>query len=244
MLALWSPYGLLGLLPLMFVATFQHRAELARPLTLLAGASGAALALLVAWYLSTDLPKGGTCFVCVPDRLARFYEFVPFLTVELVPFMLMLGTRIFRDVMCRTAAATLIVIPMMYGDVGDFVMRASLGPLLVLGVLAIQSLLTDWSAGRRRLFHAAAIVLCAPTAISEVIYLRTAGHAHFAYSARDPLRDPWLTDFARGDQFTAAEFLERCGWRFLPQYFIVREPEALKPVVPDTSPAASPAPAH
>jgi hypothetical protein len=170
------------------------------------------------------MPEAGACFKCFPGRLMRFGDFVPFLLVELLPFALILGRRVLTDAVVATAAATLLVIPLMYGEAGDFVMRASLGPLFVLGLAATRTLIDEWAAAKRRLIHATAIVLCAPAAISEVIYLRTAGQAHLAFPATDPLRAPWMTDFVYGDQFTAKEFFDRCGWRFMPQYFTQQKP--------------------
>jgi hypothetical protein len=229
LLALWSPYGMIGLLPLVGVTALQHRGEALKPWTLFVGASAAAFALLVAGYLATDLPAAGACFACFPARLARFADFVPFLLVELLPFALILGRRMFTDALVGTASATLLVIPLMYGEVGDFVMRASLGPLFVLGLAAARTVIADWAAARRRLVHAVAVLLCAPGAISEMVYLRTAGAAHFVFVPVDPLRAAWMTDFVYGEQFTAKEFLDRCGWRYLPQYFTPKEPGLFEP---------------
>jgi hypothetical protein len=80
-----------------------------------------------------------------------------------------------------------------------------------------------------------------PTAISEVIYLRTAGEAHLAFPRTDPLRAAWLADFAYGDRFTAKEFFDRCGWVYMPQYFTPKEPSMLKPQ-PADPPASARAP--
>ncbi len=41
-------------------------------------------------------------------------------------------------------------------------------------------------------------------ALSEAIYFTTAGQAHLAFSPRDPLRAPGMTDFAHGDQVHGA----------------------------------------
>jgi hypothetical protein len=153
-----------------------------------------------------------------------FADFVPFLLVELLPFALMLGRRVITEPLLGTAATILVLIPLVYGDVGDFVMRASLGPLFVLGLAATRTVMDEWAAARRRLLHATALLLCVPGAISEMVYLRTAGEAHFSFASWDPLRAAWMTDFAYGDQVTAKEFLDRCGWRFMPQYFTAKRP--------------------
>lgn len=216
LLALWSPYAVIGLFPFVGLAAYQHRAILLKRPVLVAAGGGAAFALLVVWYLSTDLPTSGACFACVPTRLAHFHTFLPFLLVELLPFVLLLGARAWTEIPCRTAILILLVIPLAYGDRGDFVMRASLGPLFILGLAGIRALLSDWDASRRRLFHAAALLLCAPSAISEMVYLRTAGQAHLAFPRGDSLHALWLTGFIYRDDFTAVEFLNRCGWDLAP----------------------------
>jgi hypothetical protein len=228
LLALWSPYGMIGLLPLLLVLLVRQRAALLERATLLAGGAAVTFAFIVAWYLTTDAPTGGACFACAPARLLKYYRVVPFVVVELLPFALLLGSRLWTDVICRTALITLLFIPLTFGEAGDSVMRASLGPLFVLGVRAIAALLADWELRRRLVAQVAALVLCLPGAVSETVYLQTAARAHRAFPVTDPLRAPWMVEFGTTDQVTAVDYFNFCGWKFLPQYFTARRPAMLR----------------
>jgi hypothetical protein len=229
LLSLWSPYGMIGLLPLVLVEAWRHREQLLARESLLAGIGGAVFAILVVFYLSVELPSKGACLQCFPERLTRLHQFAPFLFFELLPFGLMLGRRLWSNVACRTSLITLTPLPLLYGESGDLVMRASLGPLFVLALASIDAVLSDWSHVRRRVVQVTALLLCVPTAISEIVYLRTAGEAHRAFASWDPLVQEWVVDFARGDRLTAQQFFDRCGWKYLPQYFATRESFVLRP---------------
>lgn len=228
LLALWSPYGLIGLLPLALQEAWSRRIELGRGAVLTCLLVAILFALLVAWYLSADLPGAGACFSCLPGRLAHWLEFAPFVLLELLPFGLLLGAELWRDRQCRLVLLCLLLLPLMYGETPDFVMRASLGPLFLLSIRSVQRLL-KWAPGfRHRLALLAALCLSLPTALSEAVYLRQGGAAHRNLSERDPMAARWMRLSATQHAYTAEQFFELCGWNFVGQYFSRKPPTPLQ----------------
>lgn len=231
-LSLWSPYGMIGLLPLVLVIIWQRRAELWAWRTVLCTISGAIVAVVMVIYLATDMPTGGACFICIVSRLHLWPAISIFLVFEMAPYWLILHHRIFRDSFSRVSLATLIVLPFLYGNFGDIVMRGSMGPLFVLVLRSIETMLERNTPIFRRACQALALVLCVPTALSEVRYVETAGAAYHALPVTDSLRARWVMTFATRTDYTAAEFLGICGWQFEPQYFSKELPRLSKPAAP------------
>lgn len=228
LLALWSPYGMIGLLPLVAVRLIQSRAELQRPAAALQAVAGAAFAGAVAAYLSTDTPQNGMCISCAPARFGSVGYFAIFLTVELGAILLILRRRL-HDTAVVVSMLTLAAIPFFYGEAPDFVMRASMGPLFILAMRCVETL-AHWRRVNTldRWLYALALSLMLPTAISEVAFHVSGGSAHRRLDDHDPLKRPWYTTFADSHDVTAKQFFEICGWRFYPQYFTAKQPRIVR----------------
>lgn len=228
LLSLWSPYGMIGLLPLILLLAWEKRRELLEWRTSIQLLAGAAVALCMVDYLSTELPSGGACFSCLPSRLYLIPDLFIFLAIELAAFALILRQRIVQDIACLISFGTLLVLPLLHGQTPDLVMRASMGPLFVLGVRSIQTIFQGPPTGRTTLLFVLALGLCTPTAVSEAIYIRTGGLAHAAFDSRDPLGKKWIRTAATRTTYDVHEFFEICGWEFLPQYFSRERPHLLR----------------
>lgn len=228
LLSLWSPYGMIGLLPLMLLLTWERRHELLHWKTAIQVLAGASIALCMVDYLSTELPSGGACFSCLPDRLHLVPDVLLFLAVELSVFALILRKRIVQDLGCLISVVTLCLLPLFHGQTPDLVMRASMGPLFVLGVRSIQTVLQERLTVRTVVPVALALLLCTPAAVSEALYVRTGARAHLALGPNDPLGQKWIRTVATKTTYSAQEFFELCGWEFLPQYFSKRKPRLLR----------------
>jgi hypothetical protein len=228
LLALWSPYGMIGLLPLVAVRVLQSATELQEPAAALQAATGLAFAAAVAAYLSTDTPQNGMCISCAPARFASAGHFAIFLTVELGAILLILRRRL-HDTAVVVSTLTLAVIPFFYGEAPDFVMRASMGPLFILAMRCTETLV-HWRRASTldRWLYAVALSLMLPTAISEVTFHLSGGSAHRRLDDHDPLKRPWYTTFAGTHDVTAKRFFEICGWRFYPQYFTAKRPRIVR----------------
>ena len=228
LLALWSPYGMIGLLPLVVVRFIQSHGELRKPAGLLGASTGAAFAAAVAAYLSTDTPQNGMCLSCAPARLGYASHFAIFLAIELGALLLILRRRL-HDTAVVVSTLTLAVIPFFYGEAPDFVMRASMGPLFILAMRCVETLV-HWrhASTTDRWLHAVALSLMLPTAFSEVAFHMSGGSAHRRLDDHDPLRRPWYTTFADNPDITAERFFEICGWRFYPQYFTPKKPRVVR----------------
>ncbi|MDP9965969.1 hypothetical protein J2W37_003696 [Variovorax paradoxus] len=228
LLSLWSPYGMIGLFPLMLLLTWEKRRELLELQTAIKVLAGATVALCMIGYLSTELPSGGACFSCLPNRLYLIPDLLIFWAVELAAFVLILRRRIIQDVTCLISLAVLLVLPLLHGQTPDLVMRASMGPLFVLGIRTIQTIFQEGLAARVTLPLMLALVLCTPAAVSEAIYIRTGGRAHAAFDANDPLGQKWTHTAATKTTYSVQEFFELCGWEYLPQYFSKAQPRLLR----------------
>jgi hypothetical protein len=229
LLSLWSPYGMIGLFPLMLLLAWEKRRELLEWHTATKVLAGASIALCMVAYLSTELPSGGACFSCLPNRIHLLPDLLFFWLVELVSFALILRRHITRDITCVISLAILLVLPLLHGQTPDLVMRASMGPLFVLGVRSIQTILQEGSAKFATLPLLLALGLCAPAAVSEAIYIRTGARAHAAFDSRDPLGEEWIrAGAATKTTYSVREFFELCGWGYLPQYFSKEQPRMLR----------------
>jgi hypothetical protein len=112
LLSLWSPYGMIGLSPLLAVVALQRRRDFSARDTWVAAGAGAGFAAIVISYLSTDLHSAAMCLECVPSRLRYYPQVVPFLALELAPFVLLLGKRLLDDPACQVCFITLLLIPL------------------------------------------------------------------------------------------------------------------------------------
>jgi hypothetical protein len=230
LLSIWSPYGMIGLLPLMLTVAWFKKAEFMNWKTSFPALAGASFALIVADYLSTNLPNSGACFSCLPNHPIHLPGIFVFLIVELLPFVLILRKRMFLDVYCLASIFTLLILPFAPGQTGDFVMRGSMGPLFVLSIRSVQTFL-DWRGSKfDKVLYVLAIVLTLPAVVSEVIYQRQAGIAYSTLPAGDPLNKEWLKTFANRSDYSAQEFLEICGQNYLGQYFSTQRPNFTKTI--------------
>lgn len=228
LMALWSPYGMIGLLPLVLYRVLPHWRHALTPPALSAIVAGGAFALLSISYLATEMPQAGMCVSCFGENVTQYTIYLPFFLVELLPFVLILRRRIWQDPYCALAGATLLLIPMLHGDTLDFIARGSMGSLLVLALRSAQALL-DAPLTRKQLALAAlAFALCLPTTASEVIYHASNGAGQKIVDASKSKRLSWASQFSRSGDIHAPEFFDECGWDYESQYFIVTKPWILK----------------
>jgi hypothetical protein len=221
LLALWSPLGMIGLLPLALYTAFRIvRTGLRAGASWVALGVCAASSIGIALYLATDVPATGLAVAGLSQRLATAGDVLLFLLIELGPLVLLLRSRLLSDPIPRLCVTTLLVIPFLGGETPDFVMRASLGPLFVLAMIAARSVVESVH-NRRGQQHAVvlALVLCTPTAISEVAFHLQAGSAIESAHPDDPARTSRWRAFAESPEVDLRQFLDACGWDYLPQYF-------------------------
>ncbi|HEY1090663.1 MAG TPA: hypothetical protein VGE47_06200, partial [Burkholderiaceae bacterium] len=227
LLALWSPYGLIGLLPLVATEVWARRRELSGWRLHLCVIAGLGFAITVASYLASDLPQGTNCLACLPEHLQHAAQYLPFLGFELAPFALILGRQMWRDRLNRAALLCLLILPLFHAQTPDLVMRASLAPILLLALRSVERLMAGGPALLQRLAPLVGLALALPSVVSEVTYLRQGAAAHQAYAKPDPLSAPWMRLVARERRYTAAQFFDLCGWQYLPQYFAPHRPVVL-----------------
>ncbi len=219
-LAVWAPFGMIGLLPHMLLMSWQRRRQLLSWPVILGAMAGGAIALPTAIYLSTDLPTGSLCITCLPERVQLLAPIYLFLFVELIPIGLILGKRIIRDPLSATSLAVLVVLPFLHGSHGDIVMRGAIGPLFILGWRCVEQIATEQAPRMARAFQVLAIVLCAPTALSEAVYIQNAGQL----PSPSPPQPAWVLKFTARTDDTMTEFLDEVGWGFAPQYLSGEKP--------------------
>lgn len=244
LLALWSPFGLLGLLPLLVWRLVRsRRAWLGDPrqagALLALAAATVPLVLATARYLASELPATGFSWPSAAMLAARLSTGLLFCAVELLPFVLILGWHRLREPAVAVSLVTLLLLPCLGGEPPDFLMRASLGPLGVLAWRAAQVLAAAPGSDARRAPASgravsnglaasvavarwagmAGLLLASLTSINEAVYQRQAGAAHAGQAESDALHKPYLLGFAYESQISVKEFFDTCGWGFLPQYF-------------------------
>lgn len=234
LLGFWSPFGMIGLLPLLLFQVAKNLPALSTRTCYLAAAAGVCFTLVVIAFLAADAPAAVVCLSCIPGRLKDVQALFYFLAVELLPFVLILRRRLWQEPSCLVALASLVLIPLAYGETGDFVCRVSLGPLFVLGLHAIQALFAEqnWSGLRSRFLPRTCVILalclCLPATISEAVFQLQGGRAHLAYHGEDSYNGSWLYTFADRTDYTMAGFLDISGWHFAPQYLTPVPPFVLK----------------
>lgn len=226
LLALWSPFGMAGALPLLAVRVWQERHD-CRSAAGVAIVAAAGFGGLMAWILTFQAPPVGACLACLPARLESLPRLLLFWSVELVLFVLVLGARLWRDGLCRAALLVVLALGFLHGETTDLVMRVSLAPLAVLALRSVQVLLSP-QPQRRPLALLLGLTLTLPTAASEAAYHLSGGAAHRALPLHDRLHQTWMVTFAGRTNYTVTEFLDRCGWRYRQQYFSSQPPPAIK----------------
>lgn len=227
-LALWTPYGLIGCLPLLMarmVALPGWWRALRSPAVLAAAAAGSGVVLLMAWILSHEPQSGGVCFSCASARLAKPSGILLFLFVELALPLVVLRTRLLSEPGCAVALALLCALPWFAGPVPDAVMRVSMPALLFLFWRSAETL-----AKQSSLKLALAMLLLASTtgltALGELGFQLQQGASHKALPRRDRLADPSYVVWAERTDYSVNDFLERCGPQWKPQYFTRTPPPA------------------
>ncbi|WP_457419992.1 hypothetical protein [Roseateles sp. P5_E7] len=228
MLALWSPYALIGVVLLLVphvLAQPALRKAVRRPGPAAGGAvlAASAFAALMAWTLTHELPAGGLCLSCAPARLAQPGPYLLFLAVELAIPLLLLRRRLFDDAASIAAVVTLAVLPWIGGPVPDAVMRISMPALIYLFIRCAHEI----AQRPPRQFAVAAVLvltLSGPTVWGEASFHVEGGARHKALLARDPLASPYYTVWASRTTYSAQEFFEICGWKWRPQYFAFTPP--------------------
>jgi hypothetical protein len=233
-LALWSPFGMIGLLPLVVFVLWSRRHTVLVGASLYQALAALAFALVVATYLAHEPPAIGMGGASIAGNLAGFAGYLPFLVVELAPFALLLRRTLWQEPALLVCLVTLTALPVFEGSVGDFVMRASMGPLAILSVRAATQLLVDLHSRRIR-YAALALFLSVPTVASEVAYHLNGGATQRKVATDDTAYERWLTVFAEGERIGLTHFFDTCGWRYVAQYFsatpawVLRGPDTTHP---------------
>lgn len=223
-LALWSPFGMIGLTPLVIWRLFESRDQWVRDRLVWIAAGVLVVApLLVAVYLMGGAQRMALLPSSPIDLLRRVLFNPLFLVVELLPFALILRRRMLRDGTLAVCTLTLIALPFFSGEPLDFAMRAAAGPLVVLAWQSARELtsLPVLKPGAR-VAALVGLVMCASTAIGEAVFLGQAGHAHRALPEGDPLHERLYTTFVHSDRVSLEQFFDTCGWEYVPQYFSAR----------------------
>jgi len=232
LLSLWSPYGMIGLLPLMIVIAWRHRGTILQRSSWLSMFSGVGFSLIMVCYLSSDMPEAGACLTCLFDRALRLDNFILFWLVELGIFILILRSRMISDVACLISFITLLVLPLLYGNTPDFVMRASLGPLFILSLRSVQTIMEPIAEKKHLFTHRAlqimALALCIPASASQIVYQKDEGAAHRNLASDDFLSSNWMHTFAIGHAYSAEDFFDICSWRYKSQYFSKERPRFVR----------------
>lgn len=226
LLALWSPFGMIGLLPLLAIRAWPVRTAWLAPRIVVAGVAAGAFAALMAALLAGGLSGQVACFTCVPERIVTIGpKVLLFLAVELAFFAIVLRNRLFRDPVCIACLVVLGLLPFIGGDTPDLVMRVSLGPLCILALISVKTLFSD--ARPSKLVTAVALLLCLPTSLGEIVYQRTSGRAHFELATKapqDPLSSRWYSTFAPTSEITMDQYVRLVPPTEWGQYFTTTLP--------------------
>ena len=228
MLALWSPYALIGtvlLLGAQVLAQPSIPQALRRPglATVSAVLSATAFAVLMAWTLAHELPPGGLLPDHLGARLAHPSPYLLFLVVELAIPLLVLRRRLFDDATSMAAIVTLVVLPWIGGPVPDPVMRISMPALIYLFVRCAHEI-AQWPLRRFVFVTGLVLVVSGPTVWGETSFHLEGGARHIALPASDPLAAPYYTVWAKRTTYTAEDFFKLCGWKWKSQYFTTAPP--------------------
>jgi|GEM_PF-1434846 len=228
LMALWSPYGMIGLLPLVLYRVMPDWRQAFTLPVAAAILAGGAFALLSISYLSTEMPQAGMCLSCAAQNATEVTTTIPFLFVELLPFVLILRRKLLKDPCCLLACLSLLAMPLLHGESLDFVGRGSMGPLFVLALRCAQSLLGVAIPRTQQIFAALAFALCLPTTVSELAYHASKGAGQKVVDQFKPESRRWASKFSRDPHIDAVRFLDECGWIYESQYFIRTKPSVLR----------------
>ena len=190
--------------------------------------SGTSFSLIVIAYLSKDLPDSGLCIKCFFDNLKLLDIFIIFWFVELICFAMILGRRLIADNICLISFITLIFITLLSGGKNDFMMRCSMGPLFILALRSVQTIIEWPKIYYKKVVIVIAICICLPASVSEVIYQRQGGSSYRLFQPGDPFSVAWIQKFANHNNYKAQQFLEICGTKYLKQYFTTHRPLLLR----------------
>ncbi len=227
LLAIWSPYGMIGLAPLMALLAWTYRAAVSNPQTLLCGIAGVAFSALAAKYLSAGLNGINSCLFCLPDTIdTPGAGFVVFWIVQFIGFGLILRHRLFCETPCLVALLTVMAITVAHGSSLDFMMRGTMGPLFLLTLRSAIAVVA-WTDKRRfKILQVAAIALSLPLPLSEVFYVKQEGTAYAHFSPGDPQNVGWQKAFAARADYSIADLFAVAGWDISNQYFSREKPFA------------------
>lgn len=227
LMSLWSPYGMIGLLPLILLRVALDWRSLPNTHTIAVLIAAISFALLVATYLSTELPQGGFCATCIFRHPNEIWFIALFLLIELSTFALLLRRRIFSDRYCFVALITLALIPLFHGETIDFVARSSMGPLFVLALRSAERILDTRLTRTHPVPVALALALSLPTSLSEIVFHIEKGAAYRTTQASKLPEAFWSSLSSRPD-ITVTEFFNICGWKYESQYFSAKKPRSLR----------------
>jgi hypothetical protein len=186
LLALWSPFAALGLLPFLGVAFIDEaRRHTIRAADMLLPAAASAIALPALLYLAAG--SGAVGLRAFPIRPGIYLSF---LTIEIIPFLLIGLTGLkarFGGPLFVTTALFLLVAPLIQiGGWIDFAMRATIPALAVLIAHLADMMGGSWQASaRRKIAPAALLCVGAATPLTEVLRAMSfpaspLGHCHVA----------------------------------------------------------------
>lgn len=230
LLALWSPFGMIGLLPLLLLRGWRLRSAWHAPRLLAAGAASVGFAGLMVAVLAGGAPGQLACLGCVPGRIASDgAKYLLFLAVELAFFALILGRRLVRDPVCLVCVALLCILPLVGGSTPDLVMRVSLGPLGVLALASVQRIFSEPRVNGLALF--VALLLCLPSALGEIVYQRSAGRAHAMlaqHAPEDRLASRWYFAFAPSSELGMNLYVQLVPPAEWGQYFVLEPPSVYR----------------
>lgn len=243
-LSLWSPFGMVGVLPLVLHGLWTQRREAVRdPLTVFTAALAAGTVLIVASFLVSDPLKMGLTPATIVEHLGKWPVALPFLVVSLGPSALILRERLWRDPVLLTCLVTLCLIPGLEAPTPDPALRASVGPLVVLYAAAGREAARRFAGGDWRV-PLLALALCVPTIVTEVRLLVTHGRAYALLPPNDPVGDWYLRKFTASEGMTIEQALDETSWEFR-QYYFTRKPPAIlrEPAHRQAATASAPGPA-
>lgn len=150
LLALWSPFAAIGMLPFLCVAlASEARYRRIRPADLLLPGIASAMALPALLYLAAGSGAVGLRLFPIAPAI-----YLSFLTIEILPFLLisMAGLKArFGGALFVTAALFLLVAPLIQiGGWIDFAMRATIPALAILIAHLADMMSGGWPASTRR----------------------------------------------------------------------------------------------
>lgn len=181
LIPLWSPLTALGVVPLALAAVAERvrRQGWSEAVSLRALAGAAVLAGLVGAFITADIGGGGEgqkirsgwIWNFEPDLAALFARFLLF---SLLEYLLLLGLLLTgrTPLALKVSGAVLVLLPLyMFGPGNDFVMRASIAPLMVLAIAlsdAAPRLLGSGAPVRLRVLFITLLLFGGVTPITEM----------------------------------------------------------------------------